>query len=84
MYVGGCTNNTRIFRRLMRYSGIQAGSCAGFRRCTATCPRELNGSTDTYRTSLDLRQMFFLCELLIFHMLSFVLTPLRKKVGVSR
>jgi len=38
------------------------------------------------RTSLDLRHMFFLCRLLIFHRLSstFVLTPLWKKVGVSR
>jgi len=86
MYVGGRMNNIGRSRSLRRYFGIQVGSCAGLRRCTTTCLRELNNSTDTCMTSLDLRHMFFLCGLLTFHSLSltFILTPLRKKVGVSR
>jgi hypothetical protein len=81
-----CTKNTGRFRSLRRYFGIQVGSCVVFRRYIDTCLSELTGSTDTCKTSLDLRQMFLLCELLIFHKLSstFVLTPLRMIVGVSR
>lgn len=55
-----CTKNTGRFRSLWRYFGIQVGSCAVFRRYIDTCLSELNGCTDTCRTSLDLQQMFLL------------------------
>lgn len=83
---GGCTKNRGRYMILRRYVGIHAGSCAVLKRCIVTCLRELNGSTDTCITSLDIWHMLFKCETLILCRLSltFVLTPLSKTVGVIR
>jgi len=76
----------REIQEFRRYFGIPAGSCAVLRRCTVTFLGKLNSSTDTCKTSLDLRQMFFLCGILRMCRLpsTFLFTPLRKIVGVSR
>ena len=66
--------------------GIQAGLCAVLLRCTVTCLRELGGSTDTSRTSLDIQGMLLSCDRirLCRHSLTSALTRLRSLIGVSR
>jgi len=53
------TERSRILRR---FSGIQAGLCPVLTRCIVTFLRELNDSTDTCRTSLDILRMLLSCE----------------------
>jgi len=81
---GGCTKNTRRSIILRRFFGIEAESCAVLTRCIITFLRELNDIRDTCMTSLDIQQMLFRRERLILCKLSltFVLTRLRKTVGV--
>jgi len=82
----GRMKKTWRFRSLRRYFGIQAVSCAALKRYIGSCMSELNGSTDTCRTSIYLRHMLLKCGIMIFCKLSstFVSTPLWKIVGVIR
>ena len=86
IYVGGRTRHTGRSKSSRRYFGIQVGSCAVLRRCIGTCLSELDSSTDTCRTSIDLSQMLFKWGILILCRVSstFIFTRLRKTVGIIR
>lgn len=86
LYVGGRTKDIGRSKRLRRYSGIQAGSCAVLRMCIITCPIELKSSAGTCRTSPDLRHLFLLCGIIRLCRLfsTFVFTPFMRIIGVSR
>ena len=73
-------------RILRRFSGIRTGLCAVLGRFIITCLRDLGGSTNTCRTSLDMQQMLFSCERLRLCRLSltFALTRLRSPIRNSR
>ena len=83
---GGRTKSTRRSRVLRRFSGIQAGLCAVLLGCIVTFLRELGGSTDTSRMSLDIRRMLLSCDRirLCWHSLTSVFTRLRSPIGVSQ
>ena len=81
----GRTKSTWRSRVLRRFSGIQAELYAVLLGCNVTCLRELGGSTDTSRTSLDIRQMLLSCDQirLCRHSLTSALTRLRSSIGVA-
>jgi len=83
---GGRTKSLGRSKVLRRFSGIQTGLCAVLLGCIVTCLRELGGSTDTSRTSLDIQRMLLSCDRITLcrHSLTSALTRLKSSIGVSQ